>query len=269
MQKYYYELVVTPRKRYDFFSSLLLELSGLALEEKDDSLILRSEDELDTIKWAVEEAAKKLGVEIETTLEKKENEDWINKYKSSIKPIQIASFYIRPEWEEKKENLTDIIINPALAFGSGHHESTSSCIELIDRLDIKNKTVLDVGCGSGILGICASKKGAVVDICDTDELAVKSAKENFVLNKARFDTSWVGSANMTKKTYDLVIANIIADIILMINKDLKKAVSNSGYLILSGIIDKYFDKIKEKFADFELVQDIHKGDWHTVLLKKI
>jgi len=268
MQKYYYELIVTPSQRVDFFSSLLLELSGMAIEEKDGSLILRSEEELDTIKWAVEEASKKLSVELKTTLEKKENVDWISKYKSSVKPIQVASFYIHPEWEEKKQNLTDIIINPALAFGSGHHESTSSCIELLDTIDIKNKTVLDVGCGSGILGICASKKGAVVDICDTDDLAILSAKENFSLNNTNYKNFWVGSANLAQQTYDLVIANIIADIILMINKDLKKAVSDSGYLILSGIIDKYFDKIKEKFSDFELVQDIHKGEWHTVLLKK-
>ena len=268
MQEYYYELIVTPSQRVDFFSSLLLELSSSAIEEKDGSLILRSEEELDTIEWALQEAAKKLKIDIKTTLEKKDNEDWISKYKSSVKPIQVASFYIRPQWEEKKQNLTDIIINPALAFGSGHHESTSSCIELLDATHIKNKTVLDVGCGSGILGICAAKKGAVVDICDTDDLALLSAEDNFSLNNTIYKNSWVGSANFVQQTYDLVIANIIADIILMINKDLKKAVSDSGYLILSGIIDKYFDKIKEKFSDFELVQDIHKGEWHTVLLKK-
>lgn len=269
MQDFYYELTVTPKEKVDFFSSLIIELSGEALEEKNSSLILRSEEDLETIEWAVKEAGQKLGIEVETLLEKKDNEDWINKYKSSIQPVQVASFYIRPEWEEKKENLTDIIINPALAFGSGHHESTSSCIEFIDRIVKDGDAVLDVGCGSGILGICASKKGAVVDICDTDELAVKSAKENFALNKTTFNSSWTGSANNTSKTYDIVIANIIADIILMINKDLKSATKESGYLILSGIIDKYFDKVRDKFSDFELIEDLQKGEWHTLLLKKI
>ncbi len=269
MQDFYYELTVTPKEKIDFFSSLLLELSGEALEEKDSSLILRSEESLEMIEWAAKEAGKRLGIEVDTKLEKKENEDWISKYKSSIQPVEVASFYIRPEWEEKKENLTNIIINPALAFGSGHHESTSSCIELIDEIVKESDTLLDVGCGSGILGICASKKGAVVDICDTDELAIKSAKENFALNKASFREAWSGSANNTTKTYDIVVANIIADIILMINKDLKSKTKKSGYLILSGIIDKYFDKVKEKFSDFELIKDIQKGEWHTVLLKKI
>jgi len=268
MSEYYYELVVKPESKLDFFSSLLLDVTSSAIEEKDGSLIVRSEDELDDIAWIVQEAAKKLDIKVDITLEKKENEDWINKYKSSIKPIQISSFYIRPEWESPRSDLINIIINPALAFGSGHHESTSSCIELIDSYVKEDQTVLDVGTGSGILAICAAKKGAKVDICDTDELAVESAKENFSLNKTTFENSWVGSANMAKKSYDLVIANIIADIILMINSDLKKAVNESGYLILSGIIDKYFDKVKDKFNDFDLVEHIEKGEWHTLMLKK-
>jgi len=268
MNGFYHELVVKPEKDIEFFSSLLLELTSDAIEERDKTLIVRSEDELDDIAWALEESAKKLNIKIETSLTKKKNEDWINKYKSSVKPIQISSFYIRPDWEEEKQNLTNIIINPALAFGSGHHESTASCIELIDEFVTEGMKVLDVGTGSGILGIAAAKKGAIVDICDTDELAVESAKENFSLNHTNFNKAWVGSANDAKESYDLVIANIIADIIIMINSDLKKSVKERGNLILSGIIDKYFDKVKKKFSDFELVKHIEKGEWHTLMLKK-
>jgi ribosomal protein L11 methyltransferase len=268
MSEFYYELVVKPEEKLEFFSSVLLEITSDAIEERDGSIIVRSEDSLEDIAWVIEQTAKKLAINVEITLEKKKNEDWINKYKTSIKPVQIASFYIRPEWVEPKENLTNIIINPALAFGSGHHESTSSCIELIDRYVKKDDRVLDVGTGSGILGICASKKGAKVDICDTDELAVESAKENFLLNLSAYEDAWVGSANKTTKKYDIVIANIIADIIIMINQDLRKAVDERGYLILSGIIDKYFDKVKEKFSDFDLVEHIEKGEWHTLMLKK-
>ena len=268
MKKYYYELSVKPGGKIDFFSSLLLELTNNAIEEKNDTLIVRSEEDLEDIQWAIKEVGKRLGIKVETTLTKKENEDWINKYKSSIQPVEVASFFIRPEWIEKKDNKIDVIINPALAFGSGHHESTSSCIELIDKIVKKNNKVLDVGTGSGILAICASKKGAICDICDTDELAIKSAIDNFSLNKSTYNTAWVGSANKTNQKYDIVIANIIADIILMINKDLKKVVNERGYLILSGIIDKYFPKVIERFNDFELLEDIQKGDWHTLLLKR-
>ena len=268
MQDYFYELSIKPEKNFEFFSSLCLELTSSAIEEKDACIIVRSEDALDDIAWVLEETAKKLETNIEIKLTKKENQDWINKYKSSVNPITISSFYIRPDWEEPKDGLIDIIINPALAFGSGHHESTNSCVELIERHVKSEDRVLDVGTGSGILAICASKKGALVDICDTDELSVKSAEENFALNSVKFNKSWVGSANRADDSYDVVVANIIADIIIMINSDLKKAVKESGFLILSGIIDKYFSKVREKFKDFELVEHIEKGEWHTVMLQK-
>ncbi len=268
MDSYYYELVIKPEDRLDFFASLLIDLTQSAIEEREDSLILRSEEKVDDIAWAIKEAGKKLDIKVETIISKKKNEDWINKYKNSIQPVEVASFFIRPEWIEKKDDKIDIIINPALAFGSGHHESTSSCIELIDKV-VKNKDrVLDVGTGSGILAICASKKGAICDICDTDELAIKSAIDNFSLNNTTYNRAWVGSANTTKDQYDIVIANIIADIIIMINRDLKMRVKERGYLILSGIIDKYFPKVLEKFKDFELLEDIKKGEWHTLLLRK-
>jgi len=121
---------------------------------------------------------------------------------------------------------------------------------------------------SGILSIAAEKKGAIVDICDTDDVAVDSAKENFSLNNSHINNAWVGSANSTKNSYDIVIANIIADVILIINKDLKTAVKPNGILILSGIIDKYFQKVQEKFSDFTTIENIEKGEWHTLVLQR-
>ena len=268
MDKFYYELIVTPKSNLPIFSDLLLSLSQSAIEERDNSIILRDTENLEDVLHAVEEFSKKFGVEIESSLEKKENEDWISKYRDSIQPIKVGSFYIRPQWCEKKDEFIDIIINPALAFGSGHHETTSSCILAIDEYVKKGDDILDVGCGSGILSIAASKKEANVDICDTDEVAVESAIENFKLNSATFKNSWIGSANKADKEYDLVIANIIADVILIIQNDLKSAVKKDGILILSGIIDKYFHKIQEDFSDFTTLKNIKKGEWHTVVLRK-
>ena len=268
MDEFYYELRLTPASQLSLFSELLFEMTQNAIEEKDGTIIIRDTESLDNILWASKQFAAKLHIPLKTTLTKEKNEDWINKYKNSINPIEVGSFYIRPDWVEKKENLIDIIINPALAFGSGHHETTATCLIAIDKYVQKSDTLLDVGCGSGILSIAAQKKGACVDICDTDELAVESAKENFHLNLATIHKSWTGSANKSTQTYDIVIANIIADVILIINKDLKTAVKPNGILILSGIIDKYFHKIEEKFSDFITVENIEKGEWHTLVLQR-
>ncbi|MCH9812958.1 MAG: 50S ribosomal protein L11 methyltransferase [Epsilonproteobacteria bacterium] len=268
MNEFYYELTVKPENSLAIFSSFLLEVTANAIEEKAGLLIIRSSKPLEDIQWATEQLASKLQIPLETTLEQKKNEDWINNYKKSIQPLEISSFYIRPEWESAKDNLIDIIINPALAFGSGHHETTSSCIEAIDHYVQKEMHLLDVGCGSGILSIAAEKKGAIVDICDTDEVAVKSARDNFALNSATLHNAWVGSANQNDNLYDIVLANIIADVIIMIHKDLKAKVKSGGILILSGIIDKYFDKVLEKFSDFDQVQLIQKDEWHTFVLRK-
>ncbi len=269
MNKYYYELTIKVSERIEIFSSFLLEVTQSAIEEKNKELIVRSESSLEDIEWATKELANKLNIKIKTSQVRKKNEDWISKYQNSIKPIEVGSFYIRPQWEKEKKNLTNIIINPALAFGSGHHESTFSILNIVDKYIKKDMRVLDVGSGSGILAIASYKKGAIVDICDTDEIAVKSSIDNFKQNSSNLNAHWVGSANSAKKSYDVVIANIIADVIIIINKDLKLCVKNGGILILSGIIENYFDKVCEKFSDFEKVESIKMNEWHTLVLRKV
>ena len=268
MNDYYYQLIVTPSSGIEIFSQTLLEIMQNAIEEKDGALIVRDSEPLDDVAWAMQQLGQKLGIVVKTTLSKEKNEDWIDKYKSSIQPIAVGDFYIHPQWENPKSDSIDIIINPALAFGSGHHESTYSCLQAINDFVTKDATLLDVGCGSGILAIAAAKKGAVVDICDTDEIAIESAHENFTLNSVDFCESWVGSAHNTRKQYDIVTANIIADVLLMIHKDLRARVNMGGILILSGIIDKYIDKVEEKYQDFETVKKIQNQEWFTLVLKR-
>lgn len=270
MKEYFYELKIKFNEKYrDIVSDLVLALFNEAIEEKRGEIILRSEEPLSDIRWALSEFSKKSGIELTMSLEKKRNEDWIDKYKHSITPIQVGSFYIHPSWISPKEDAIDIIIDPALAFGSGHHETTSSSLKAIEDYVKKGDKVLDVGCGSGILAIAAAKKGALVDICDTDPLAIESAEKNFFINRVSYNKAWIGSVNKAKeKYYDVVIANIIADILIMLSKDLKKALKSGGYLILSGILDKYEQSVIKSFDNFDTIAKIKKNEWITFILKK-
>ncbi len=271
MKEKYYEVVITPSKFKDEIESFLMDRFFNGIEERGESLILRSEEKFDGLIEELKEYVKALEeifdtkVDLEIKVSEKSNKDWIKVYQESIKPIEIGKFYIRPSWYEKKEGKIDIVIDPALAFGSGHHESTRSCVRAIEKYIKKGDRVLDVGCGSGILGIVASKLGAEVDLCDTDPLAIESAKENFKLNNAKYNKIWQGSANLANGNYDVVIANIIADVLVFIAPDLKK---RANTLILSGIIDKYKDKVLQKYKEFDLIEEIKENEWVTLILRK-
>ena len=125
-----------------------------------------------------------------------------------------------------------------------------------------------MGTGSGILAIAAAKKVCIVDICDTDEVCVVDTKSNFELNGVTFNDSWIGSTNKASKKYDVVIANIVADVLVMIANDLKKCMKYNGLLIISGILDKHTNRVLSKFKDLEEVKLIHKNEWVTVIFKK-
>lgn len=274
MKQFYYELKITPTKYYELYLDLILSLTPDAIEELDSSIIIRSEEKLDEIisgiEYFTQELSNSLNDKIECNLEfqTKDNEDWISKYKNAIKSITIEKFHIHPSWEKQKENKINIQIDPALAFGSGHHETTSSCLEIISKYVKQEQTLIDVGSGSGILAIAASKLGANCDICDTDPLAIENAIENFKLNTAKLNDSWIGSAIKSNKTYDIVVANIVADVLILINKDLKKVLKDDGILILSGILENYLDKVIAKFNDFNLIESIKKNEWRTIILKR-
>lgn len=268
MSTHYFELRVVPKKSYELYLNLLESLTADAIEENDGQIILRSEDSLEDLIEAINKFSKALDEECEILYEKKESVDWIKNYQDSIKPIEVGNFYIRPSWIEKENDKIDIIIDPALAFGSGHHETTSSCILAIDEFVKKGDSLLDVGTGSGILAIAACKKGACVDICDTDEICIDSTKSNFKLNSEQFQNSWIGSVNKAYKKYDVVVANIIADVLVMIANDLEKALKTDGVLILSGILDKHEQRVLNKFSKFKRLKVIHKNEWVTMVLKK-
>ena len=132
----------------------------------------------------------------------------------------------------------------------------------------KNSRVLDVGCGSGILSIASAKLGAIVDFCDTDELAVHSASRNFELNREEYNNTWVGSAQKRDEQYDVVVVNIIADVLIEISSDLASAIKKDGILILSGVLDKQIKRVKIKFSSMKILEKYRKDEWYTLVLKR-
>ena len=272
MQNIYYSLTVRPSSHHELFGDFLSDTLPIGFEERDDTFIVRSEEELETIAWGLEQFAealqKALGktVDLELVHEKHTNDDWVDAYQQSITPVEIDPFYIHPTWSESKEDRVNIVIDPALAFGTGHHPTTASCLKAI-ALHVKaDHRVIDVGCGSGILGIAAAKLGAVVDACDTDPISVANAKLNAKLNNVSFAKLWEGSAVQSGITYDVVIANIVADVLVMIHKDLKKLLKPGGTLILSGILDKYEAKVSDKYSEFTNIERIVQDEWVTLII---
>tara|TARA_B110000046_G_scaffold180703_1_gene211717 strand:+ start:3723 stop:4559 length:837 start_codon:yes stop_codon:yes gene_type:complete len=274
LDKYYYELTVKPNLYYELFVDLAVSLTSDAIEEFDETIIIRSEDPLDNVLLGIQTFAKELSsafsIEIfcESNLIKKENQDWIKLYQQSVQAIKVGRFYIHPSWNEPMVDMVNIIIDPTLAFGSGHHETTKCCLSAVEKYVQDGNNVVDIGTGSGILGIAASKCGAIVDICDTDIVAVNDAIINFERNETPINKYWEGSANTSKKNYDVVIANIVADVLVMIASDIKKITKKDGIIVLSGIMEQYKTKVLKKFKDCEVLEEFQENEWVTLIVKK-
>ena len=272
MQEKYYELKIQPSSHLELFSDFLDSSVEVGFEETDKGFIVRSEDDLEALAWGLEQFALALSealseeISVDTKIQEKENEDWISAYQEGIEPVAVGKFYIHPTWSEPSSDLENIKIDPALAFGTGHHPTTASCLKAVSAHVKKGMEVVDVGCGSGILALAASKLGAEVDLCDTDSVSVENTKENFALNETHYREIWEGSINATDKEYDVVIANIVADVLIFIAGDLKKATRSK--LILSGILDKYEEKVQKKFSDMKCVERIVDGEWISLVMEK-
>ena len=154
-----------------------------------------------------------------------------------------------------------------MAFGTGVHESTSMCIKLLCGLDVTHKSVVDVGCGSGILGICALALGAKDCVfIDIDPLAVTATNSNLVLNGMSATVLCGDLTEQYNEKADIVLANLTADILLKLRCDLPCITHENSYIIVSGdVLDGYLNDGK---GEFELVQAIKDGEWQAFLLKR-
>ena len=205
-----------------------------------------------------------------------QEEDWENNWKAYYKPFWVKEkILICHLWErEEHENELAVYIDPGSAFGTGTHETTKMCIEhLVDYLK-EGQSVLDIGCGSGILAIAAMKLGAKsAQLVDISPLAVKIARENGEINGLYQPEYTVKEGNLTDDIdgqFDIITANIIADIIIPLCSDIRDYMKNETVLITSGIIKERAGDVEKAFAENHLtvIQKRELGDWVSFAVQK-
>ena len=217
------------------------------------------------------------------SLSETEDKDWINNWKTFFKPFRAAdNIVIKPTWETyEKENEDDILIeiDPGIAFGTGSHETTKLCIQALDTYVKKGDSVLDVGCGSGILSIAALKLGAAhATAIDIDEVAVKVAAENMEVNHipasqyTLFDGDLITNSFLKVKAgtgHDIVVANILADVIIPLTGVIRPHLKKGGLYITSGIINTKEEEVREALIanGFEILGVEYMKEWCCFIAK--
>lgn len=203
-----------------------------------------------------------------------QEEDWRNNWKKYFNPTPVGEkILIRPTWRNDYDAEGRVVLNidPGLAFGTGNHETTKLCLKEIEKHLKQGDTVLDVGCGSGILAIASLLLGAKSAVgVDIDEVAVKTADENAKLNKVSDNfTAVVG--DLTEKIsgkYNLIVANIVADAIICLSKGVREFMNPDTVYIMSGIIDTRGDEVYEALSeDFNVIERIEDNGWVCLVAK--
>ena len=213
-----------------------------------------------------------------------EDLDWMNNWKQFFKPFTIDHILIKPTWEEIPEEHKDkllVEIDPGTAFGTGSHETTQLCIRQMQKYLKAGDRVLDVGTGSGILGITAIKLGADRAFgTDLDENAVEAAKENVAVNHIPAEQFPIVTGNIIDDEalqkeaglacYDIVVANILAEVLEGLTPVIVHQLKKGGIYITSGIIDDKEEKVVEavKAAGLEVLEVNYQGEWVSVIARK-
>lgn len=214
-----------------------------------------------------------------------EDKDWINNWKQYFKPFTVDDILIKPTWEEIPEGDSDkllIQIDPGTAFGTGKHETTQLCIRQLRKYVTPESKVLDVGTGSGILGIAALKLGAKEAYgTDLDENAITAVGENLAANGIPVEKMPVVQGNIIDDKaiqdaagydYDIVVANILAPVIIMLQGEVAQHMKHGAIFITSGIINTKEQAVREALEanpEFEIMETTYQGEWVSITAKRV
>lgn len=213
---------------------------------------------------------------LEITVGSVNEEDWANTWKKYFHPLEIGNrLTVRPSWEEydNRDERTVLTIDPGSAFGTGGHATTKLCLETLDSIDCSGKQVLDVGCGSGILAVASLLFGAEhalgVDIdLNSVNVAIATAKENNVLDRCEFrQADLVAGVN---GKYDIITANIVADIVIRLTPSIPELLAADGVYIVSGIIDERRQDVEDCLIKYGFkIEKVRAQDgWVAIAAKR-
>ncbi len=205
-----------------------------------------------------------------------DGDDWIEIWRKHYRPMDKGKVVICPEWidYENKENKIVVKIDSNMAFGTGEHETTTMCIEFLSQIISSSEIVLDIGTGSGILGITAIKLGAKKSVMtDIDQVAVLTAKRNAKLNGVQ-DNCYITLDNLLDKDStiaDVIVANITADVLVVLSSDILRHVKPNTTLIMSGILKEKAELVIETYKNLGFIMQGSKnmGEWVALMMKKV
>jgi len=275
----------------ELFTENILSISTYEIESHTiDSLpediwcfevYLKEKPNLILLKDQIHTHAKTFGAEVLSgiELEKIEDKDWVGFYHEQLKPIEIGRFFIGAHLHKDKcpEDKIGIFIEAARAFGSGQHETTSGCIEGLEKLSHFQFTkMIDIGTGSGILSIVAEKiwHNAEIFGCDIEEVSIEIANNNKEFNHSKVNfyknsVSEILSKEYSELKFDLIVSNILAGPLIELSYQIKKLAQKNAYIILSGFLDYQLPELVLAYQNhgFELYDKIYKNSWVILILK--
>ncbi len=295
--------VETSEAGLDLISSLLIDVGATGVEieggeppaeehneyampfEKTDTVFVKAyygQADYDSVLAAIKEGINSLINSSEADLgtlhlstDKVKNDDWNENFKKHFTAFRAAGkIVIKPTWENYSVQDDDIVIeiDPGLAFGSGEHETTRMCLELLQKYIGIESYVLDVGCGSGILGIASAKLGASrVLAVDNDSVCVRVTEENSYTNRA--DAVTVKKSNLLDSVgdekFNIVLANIVADVIIRLNEEISEYLDIDSVYIMSGIIDDRLSDVNSSLEknSLKVIETLSRGDWRAVVAR--
>ena len=281
MKNYKEFKVTTTPFNIDILSGILWELPIAGINEFDDHLLVFAEEDSEVSIEVINDLLNKL---IENNIieifsvdsSDVENRNWNEYWEKRVNIVEVSDkIIIKPSFKEYTPKPGQVIleIDPKMSFGTGEHETTRLVLNIMDKIDFTGLKILDIGSGTGVLGICAAKLGAEKVICvDNDEWCLENGLENVKANKVEdiVEVKLGEISDISIDQFDFIIANINKHILLQISNEISSHLKNDGKVILSGLLRIDEEDILESYRElsFELQEKTFMNEWAALLLAK-